>query len=474
MMTLASVVETDWTLGELARAAGYALRGGGEHLPVSGVQEDSRRCAAGDLFVAVSGTREDGLRYVADALRNGAAAVVSERDPGPGVAWLQVEKARSAAARLADLVYGDPSALLPLVGVTGTNGKTSVAHLIAQLLPGPTGVIGTLGVIYPGVSVETANTTPGPTELRRHLCGMLDAGCSAGAMEVSSHALAQRRTEGLRFRVAVYTNLSGDHLDYHGSMESYEAAKARLFLGLDEDAVAVLNANDPACARIRTRARVVWYAPRDVRADASGTRFVWRGHAVRVPLLGRHNAENTAAALEAACALGADPAEAIAQLAGVLPVRGRLEPVQREPFSVIVDYAHTDDALDKALRAVRGFTEGRVILVFGCGGDRDRTKRPRMGRVAAQWADRVIVTSDNPRGEDPQSIAREIVAGMEGTAREVVLDRRAAIRQAVAEARPRDTILIAGKGHETYQLVNGARLDFDDTAEAQRALGNSP
>jgi UDP-N-acetylmuramoyl-L-alanyl-D-glutamate--2,6-diaminopimelate ligase len=289
-------------------------------------------------------------------------------------------------------------------------------------------------------------------------------------MEVSSHALDQGRVEGLRFRVAVYTNLTGDHLDYHGTAERYAEAKARLFAMLDRDAVAVLNARDPACRRIRTRARRVFFEARAVEVTPEGTRFRWRGRRVSVPLVGRHNAANAAAALEAARALGADPDEAVASLAGALAARGRLETVQREPFLVAVDYAHTDDALEKALKALRELVPGKLHLVFGCGGDRDRTKRPRMGAVAARWADHVVVTSDNPRSEDPGRIVEEVVAGMGGRAATVRLDRRAAIREALAAAGPGDAVLIAGKGHETYQQVGEARLPFDDVAVARDEL----
>ena len=473
MLSASALRALEFKLGDLAGAAGYTVNTG-ERLPITGVQEDSRLCEPGDLFVAIQGTRQDGVAYVRDALRNGAVAVAAERDPGAGVRWLRVPDARTAAGRLADLVYGDPSRKIPVVAVTGTNGKTTTAHLLAQLIPGAVGVIGTLGVCYPGVDLPGINTTPAATALRRHLRAMLRSGCVACVAEVSSHALDQRRVEGLRFAAAIYTNLSGDHLDYHGSMEAYAAAKARLFAGLAKDAVAVLNEGDAACAQIETKAQVVRFRPRQVRLESSGTHFSWRDREVFVPLVGRHNAENAAAALEAARALGADENELIAQLSGVLPARGRLEPVQREPFLVLVDYAHTDDALQKALAAAREVTPGTLLLVFGCGGDRDATKRPRMGRVAARGADRVFLTNDNPRTEDPAGIAQQVVAGMGARQPTVLLDRRAAIFEAIAAARPGDTVLIAGKGHEDYQIVGEQTLPFDDAGEARSALGKSP
>jgi len=469
-----------WTLGRVAQAVGAVVEGASpqtRELPITGVQEDSRHCGAGDLFVAIRGHERDGLRYAADAVGRGAAAVVAERDPRAGAPWIRVPDARAAAGRLSDLVYGDPSRRLALVGVTGTNGKTTTAHLVGQLIPGPVGFIGTTGVDWPGRvggGAAALNTTPGPTALRRYLRAMADEGCVACVMEVSSPALAQRRTEGLAFAAAVYTNLSGDHLDYHGTMEAYASAKARLFTGLEAGATAVLNAVDPACARLETRADVRWFRPEQVRVGRGGTSFVWRDREAFVPFVGRHNAENAAAALEAACAVGADPDEAVALLRGAIPARGRLQVVGRDPL-VLVDYAHTDDALLQAIRAVREVAgDGRVLVVFGCGGDRDRSKRPRMGAVAAQWADRVFITNDNPRTEDPARIAAEILAGTGNAGATVVLDRRAAIEKALRAARPGDAVLIAGKGHEDHQIVGRQRRAFDDVEVAAEVLRQMP
>jgi len=471
MSTRSPVRAQAWTLGRVAQTVGGVLENAApeqDELPITGVREDSRHCESGDLFVAVRGHDADGLRFAADARDQGASGIVAERDPQAGLPWIRVPDARAAAGRIADLVYGDPSRELALIGVTGTNGKTTTAHLIGQLLPGPVGFIGTTGVDWPGRpggATAAVNTTPAPTELRRHLRGMVDAGCIACVMEVSSHALAQRRTDGLRYAAAVYTNLSGDHLDYHGTMEAYAAAKARLFVGLEPDATAVLNAVDPACARLETRATVRWFRPEQVRVERDGTSFRWRDRDAFIPFVGRHNAENAAAALEAATAVGADADEALALLAGALPARGRLQVVHTDPL-VLVDYAHTDDALLQAIRAVREVTDGRVLVVFGCGGDRDRSKRPRMGAIAAQWADRVFITNDNPRTEDPAQIAAEILAGTGNAGATVVLDRRAAIRAALRAARPGDSVLIAGKGHEDYQIVGRERLAFDDALVA--------
>jgi len=472
MATRSPVLEQSQKLGQLAQAVGAALATDAD-LPVTGVQEDSRHCVSGDLFVAIRGNDDDGLRYARDAVARGAVAVVAERDPGVDVPWLRVADSRSAAGMLADRVYGDPSRQLALIGVTGTNGKTTTAHVAAQLIPGPVGFVGTTGVQWPGrldAPIPAVNTTPGPTALRRHLRAMVDAGCVACLMEVSSHALAQRRTDGLKFAVAVYTNLTGDHLDYHGTMEAYANAKARLFTRLDSDAVAVLNAIDPACTRLETRAQVAWFRPERVRVSGMGTHFEWRDREAFVPFVGRHNAENAAAALEAACAVGADPDESLAILARALPARGRLEVVAHKPCLVLVDYAHTDDALLQAIRAVREVTPGRVIVVFGCGGDRDKTKRPRMGAVAAQWADRVFVTNDNPRTENAARIAGDVLAGTGNRGAAIVLDRRAAIRAALKAAGPGDSVLIAGKGHENYQIIGNKRVPFDDVGVAREEL----
>ncbi|MFQ5845610.1 MAG: Mur ligase family protein, partial [Planctomycetota bacterium] len=321
-----------------------------------------------------------------------------------------------------------------------------------------------------GRTDPAATTTPGPTEARRHLAAMAGAAAGACVMEVSSHGLQQRRVDGLRFAGAVYTNLTGDHLDYHGSMESYAAAKARLFGLLDAGAVAVLNAGDAACSRVRTAARVVRFGLEGAETGPAGTSFRWRGRRVETALVGTHNAENAVAALECARALGVDPDLARRRLGSAAPVRGRLEPVQRGPYLVLVDYAHTDDALQRALAAVRPLTRGRLILVFGCGGDRDRTKRPRMGAGAARGADRILVTNDNPRTEPPGRIAGEICRGIRGREVRVELDRRRAIAAALREARPGDAVLIAGKGHEASQVIGRERIPFDDAAVARELL----
>ncbi|MEE8107397.1 MAG: UDP-N-acetylmuramoyl-L-alanyl-D-glutamate--2,6-diaminopimelate ligase [Planctomycetota bacterium] len=433
------------------------------------MRDDSRLCEPGDIFVAISGTNADGRRFVDDALARGAVAIAAETDPGAGAPWLAVPCARTAAGRIADLLYGDPSALLSLVGITGTNGKTTIAHLLAQLLDGPVGVIGTLGITYPGVAWKTRNTTPGPIELREALREMEKAGCRTCVMEVSSHALVQRRVDGLRFAAAVYSNLSGDHLDYHGTLEHYAAAKARLFALLAPAASAILNDVDP-CRSVETPAERRIFRADDIDVSVHGTEFTWNGRRVRTPLVGEHNAQNAAAALETAVALGVEIETAIERLAGVAPVRGRLEVIARDPVLALVDYAHTDDALEHALLAVRALDPARLTVVFGCGGDRDKSKRPRMGQVAARLADRVILTNDNPRSEDPARIVEEIQAGMPAGRAEVHLDRRRAIEEAMAGARSRECVLVAGKGHETDQVLGARRVEFDDAAEVRRAL----
>ncbi len=462
------VIASEWTLGRLAGELGLTLSAGAA-LPVWGIEEDSRLCGPGDLFIAIPGSQTSGVEFAADAVERGAVAVAAETDPGVRVPWLPVPSARAAAGALADSFFGHPSRRIPLVGVTGTNGKTTTAHLLAQLLPGKVGTIGTMGVRYGAVVQDSPNTTPGPTALRRALRSMVDAGCSACVMEVSSHALDQRRADGLRFAGAIYTNLTQDHLDYHGTMLAYAAAKARLLAMLSREAFAVVNAQS-ACSAIATPARRTTFRAQRVSVSPRGTEFDWRGRRMRTSLVGSHNAENALAALEAAAALGVSEEEAAARLAAAAPVRGRLEVIAREPALVVVDYAHTDDALQNALRALREVTAGPLTVVFGCGGDRDVGKRPRMGAVADRLAHRVIVTNDNPRSEDPARIAEQICRGIPRKDVTVILERRAAIEEAVLGARPGGCVLIAGKGHETVQILGDRKIPFDDAEEARRAL----
>ncbi|MHC4992331.1 MAG: UDP-N-acetylmuramoyl-L-alanyl-D-glutamate--2,6-diaminopimelate ligase [Planctomycetota bacterium] len=467
---------------------------------VGGITEDSRRVGDGDVFIARPGVTDDGRRYVADALRRGATAVLaaSELDPSPAATILMPAPGVDiavAGALLAERFHGDPSRVLKLVGITGTNGKTTTAWLIRQLLQKADlrcGLIGTV-TMHDGLRRSAALlTTPPATELSSLLRRMVDNRCAAAVMEVSSHALHQRRTAGLAFEVAVFTNLSGDHLDYHGTEDAYADAKAMLFEQLEPGGRAVINTADPAAGRMvrRCRGHVIRCNVDDPRTDChalirgvglDGTdvslRGPWGESTLRLPLLGAYNVANALQAAAVGHSVGLSASQIESGLARCTPPPGRLEPVtgQAEPFTVLVDYAHTDDALDNALGALRPLVTppGRLRVVFGCGGDRDRSKRPRMAQAAWRHADEVIVTSDNPRTEDPDAIIDEVMAGVprdraSRTLREA--DREAAIRSAVARCDAGDVVLIAGKGHEDYQIIGTTRRPLDDRVIARAAL----
>jgi UDP-N-acetylmuramoyl-L-alanyl-D-glutamate--2,6-diaminopimelate ligase len=528
------LVERGMNLAELISGLGVEASRGGPRglergLRICDLTDDSRTVLPGSLFVARPGTKADGRRYIGEAVAAGAVAVLTEAggDEGPGelltscpVPVLVARDLPRVLARMAERFYGEPTSRLELIGVTGTNGKTTTAHLTHQILNGAhvrCGLIGTV-LVDDGVSVGPATlTTPPATELSRTFGVMVEAGCQAAVMECSSHALDQARVSALRFDIAIFTNLTGDHLDYHGTMEAYAAAKARLFGMLQEDGWAVVNAEDPwhgrmlkdCCAKvIRCRVRDAGEPAPDRGPEPSrrerlfdacatiramtmmGTRIVFDGPWGRLEtttrLLGRHNAMNALQAMCASWAAGVQgPAlERLVRSAAAPP--GRLEPVTGpgDPFAVLVDYAHTDDALGKVLGALaplvggEGGRPGRLIVVFGCGGDRDRTKRPRMGAIAAELADLVVVTSDNPRTERPSDIIDQVLGGVPAALREKVVvevDRRRAIRRAVEMARPGDLVLIAGKGHETEQITpdgsgGTVRHHFDDREEAAAVL----
>ncbi len=478
----------------------------GADVEVTGVTHDSRRVRAGDLFVALPGANADGRRFVADALARGAAAIAVPDDAADtgapaDVPALRLSAPRTDMAALAAAVYGHPSRRLKLVGVTGTNGKTTITTLIAAAVAAagqPVGLVGTVAHRVGDALVPSGHTTPEAPDLQALLARMLAAGVRIAAMEVSSIGLAEHRVDACEFAVAAFTNLTPDHLDYHGTMAAYGDAKARLFAsGLAAGGIAVVDVDDPFGATIAAsvpQGREIWTVSlRDpaaaVRYAAAaidgrgirGTLVTPRGAVeVECPLLGEHNARNVAAA--AACAVAADvPPEAVATALRTARVPGRLEAIDNAlGLRVLVDYAHSPDALGRVLSALRPLTDGTLWCVFGCGGDRDATKRGPMGAAAAA-ADAVIVTSDNPRTEDPAAIAAAAVRGAVDAGRPlaetpaagrtyVELDRRRAIRAAIAAARPGDTVLIAGKGHETYQQVGRDRLPFDDAEEARRAL----
>jgi UDP-N-acetylmuramoyl-L-alanyl-D-glutamate--2,6-diaminopimelate ligase len=459
--------------------------------PITGLTADERRLERGMLFCAVRGAVLDGHNFVAAAAARGAAAALVESRQAVAIPQILVRNGRRAAAIAAEAWYRRPAARLQLIGVTGTNGKTTSVILSRHVLSAlwPMGAIGTLGAYDPaGASVESEAgnlTTPGPIDLQATLAAMVERGAGGVAMEVSSHSLDQGRVDGLLFRAAIFTNLTRDHLDYHETFDAYFAAKARLVGYLADAGLAVINADDAAWARLPQTARRITFSAttqpadvtaRDVRVDAKGARFTLvttRGsQPVALPLLGRFNIANALGVAACAVGLNVDPRVVAERLSTAPQVPGRMERIAVDPCVVLRDYAHTPDALERALETVREVTSaaGRVILVFGAGGDRDRGKRAPMGEIAVRLADIAIATSDNPRTEDPERILDDVEAGMTGRQHYRVVDRRAAIGQALELARQGDTILLAGKGHETYQIVGTTKEPFDER-EVVRSLG---
>lgn len=450
------------------------VRGDVAGVEVTSIGHDSRTVEAGALFCCLAGRRADGHRFAAEAVSRGAVAVLAERDIEVEATRVLVDDARVQMGRAAASFWGHPSRRLSVVGVTGTNGKTTTTWMLQAILEAAgrsTGVIGTLAGPL---------TTPESTELQATLAAMADQGRMAVAMEVSSHALAQSRVEGTDFALAVFTNLSRDHLDFHPSMEEYFAVKARLFEP-ERSAAAVLNVDDAHGRLLMETVGIPThpYSLDDVGELASGlagSSGTWRGRHLRVAPGGIANVSNALAAGTAALALGLDEDEVIAGLARVGAVSGRYQLIDEgQPFTTVVDFAHTPSALEQLLVAARADTRGQVVVVFGCGGERDRDKRPLMGRVAAQLADVVIVTSDNARDEDPAAVVAQVTSGAVGPGQvRVELDRRVAIETAVALARPGDVVLVAGKGHEQTQTIGDRRVDFDDrvvVGESLRARG---
>lgn len=465
---------------------------------VNRVQYDSRRVERGDLFVAISGTASDGHRFISSAIAQGANVVVVERDDAisdpecmhTGVVKLVVQDSRAALAQMAANYYGRPADAMTVVGITGTNGKTTTSTIMRSVLEAAgrrCGLIGTIEVRF-GTSVEPAtHTTPESLELQQYFARMRDEQCRAVSMEVSSHALQQSRVRGVPFAAGVFTNLTQDHLDYHGTMEAYFAAKKVLFDGLDASSAAVVNVDDPWSERITadTKARVYRFgkandahlrlqkAMMSIDGSVLDVQDESGSFTVRTPLVGQFNVENALAATAAGLAIGLPREQVVAGVAAADRVKGRFERIaSKRGWTAIVDYAHTPDALEKCLATARSLirpeTGGRLFVVFGAGGDRDRSKRPQMGSVAAKLADVVVVTSDNPRTEDPERIIDEIAAGFPASAtvhREA--DRKAAIRWAAAQAGAADVIIVAGKGHEDYQVIGREKRHFSDREEVE-------
>lgn len=492
------------TFAELVEPLAAAEQQGNLDVAVTAVTDDSRAVTPGSVFVAVKGERVDGHAFVGRAVAAGAAALVLQRGaavpPALTVPVVRVDDTRRILGVLASRFYGEPSSRLLMVGVTGTNGKTTVTCLCKGVLETAGRKVGLIGTVAYQIGAErlpASHTTPGAVELQTLLARMAGAGMDAVVMEVSSHALALDRTAGCEFDVAVFTNLTQDHLDFHRDMESYFGAKLRLFSDLDPAGRklgpkrAIVNVDDPRGARVCAASHVpVWtYAirqPADIRAEdvrlaLGGTRLTAvtpRGRfSIESRLVGEHNVYNILAAIGVGLHEGLSPETVQRGIASVTNVPGRFERVEAgQDFTVVVDYAHTDDALLRLLMAAQALKTGRILTVFGCGGDRDRGKRPKMGRVAAQLSDMVFLTSDNPRSEDPAAILREIEAGVREVLAEkpvryeVIADRREAIEAAVREARAGDMVLIAGKGHEDYQIIGSTRVHFDDREVARAAI----
>ncbi len=474
--------------GESLRSLAAAVAGrviGNPDVVIDDVTHDSRQVREGSLFVAIPGDHVDGHDYIASAVERGAGAVVSQREIVTTVPVLLVDSSRARLARLAARVHGDPSRNMAIVGITGTNGKTTVAHLCETIFAAGglhAGRIGTTGAGSGGRHIETGHTTPEASEIQRLLAMMRSDGVTAVAMEVSSHALAFGRVEEIEFRAAAFTNLSQDHLDFHADMEDYFAAKRELFHRAPQ---AVVSIEDPWGRRLlgeippRVETLTVGAGgdiqAADVDASLSGSRFNLRLRddtmPVEVPLAGSFNIANSLVAAGVAHLLGCSLDSIAEGLAGCPPVPGRFEVVRGVKGTIVVDYAHTPDAIVAAIETVRRLTTGRVIAVFGAGGDRDRRKRPLMGSAACR-ADLAILTNDNPRSEDPEAIADEVMAGMSGPCEVLVeLDRRRALEIAVERAGPVDTVLLLGKGHEPGQSFGDRVEPFDDRLEAARVLG---
>jgi UDP-N-acetylmuramoyl-L-alanyl-D-glutamate--2,6-diaminopimelate ligase len=469
-------------------------------VPVSGITLDSRQVSPGLLFVAVRGMKMDGNRFIPDAIARGAAAIVSAMpgDAYPGISWIQVADEREALAILSANFYEHPASKLHAIGITGTNGKTTTTYLIEAILKAagfPCAVFGTIDYRGPGFQLAAERTTPEAPELQALFDRVVKGGWKHAVMEVSSHAVELKRVLGLHFEVAVFTNLTRDHLDLHKDMRSYFLAKKKLFTGLDGSIprVLVLNADDPQFAELKSIApsHVISYgmssgadikpSKYDAMQGGVGMDAVFNSPVgdlqIHSKLLGKPNLYNIGAAIGAAVGLGI-PAHAIVAGIGQMPlVPGRFESVNAgQNFRVIVDFAHTDDALARVLQSAREITPGRLIVLFGCGGDRDRTKRPLMGEVAIKGSDFVVVSSDNPRSEDPLAILAEIeigirrAGGVDGKNYHMIADRREAIRYALALASPGDTVLLAGKGHEAYQIIGDQSFPFDERAVARELL----
>lgn len=468
-----------------------------ENPDILSIENDNRKVVNGSLFVCIKGFTVDGHDFAELAVKEGAVAVIAEKPLSLPVPVIVVEDTRRALALLADAFYRQPSHKMHMIGITGTNGKTTTSHLIEKILSDAGQVTGLIGTMYTKIGskqLETKNTTPESLTLQKTFHQMVEEGVQSAVMEVSSHALVEGRVHGTDFNVAVFTNLTQDHLDYHHTMEEYQRAKSLLFSQLgntfdfENPKYAVLNIDDNASKMYIecTSAHVVTYGidnkatfqATNIKISAKGTEFdlvsPFGIHQVTIQLIGKFSVYNALASLAAAICSGITLENAISSLESVQGVSGRFELVDAgQEFTVIVDYSHTPDSLENVLQTIKQFVQGKVWVVVGCGGDRDRTKRPLMAKIACELSDRPIFTSDNPRSEDPMEIIRDMEAGVSGQEYDVFPDRREAITYAVKHAGRNDVILIAGKGHETYQIIGDKVLDFDDREVAREAIKNS-
>lgn len=488
-----------WNLKKLLATADIHPPAEAGNVEISSLCYDSRAAVPGCLFFALGGAKMDGNAFVKDAIAKGASAVISEHPlPDCHIPVAQVLSARQAMADVAATFYENPSDKLRCVGVTGTNGKTTAAFLVKHICDSVMlrcGLIGTIRYVAGGETLPAARTTPESVDLQKLLGSMCDGGDRAVAMEVSSHAIVQQRVRNIRWDAAIFTNLTQDHLDYHKSMDAYFDAKAALFDAMFKQpgkrGKAVINLDDryggflleriPKVIKPITYGQAVRadFRASDIRFDLNGTRFQLeakgRQYLVRTPLIGMFNVYNTVAAIAAASAVGIEIRKAVLAMAEAPQVPGRLERVSgKRSFQVFVDYAHTDDALSNVLKTLRDLSPRRIITVFGCGGDRDRAKRPLMARAVEAYSDHAIITSDNPRNEKPETILNDIRSAMRGHAHETIEDRSLAIQRAIQVAGANDIVLIAGKGHEDYQEIAGTKLPFDDARIARRAIEAKP
>ena len=466
---------------------------GDADVDITGVNIDSRRIEKGHLFVAIPGTQTDGHNFIPKAIEQGAAAVLCEYFPNtrvPGTTYIAVESTEDAVGKVATVFYGEPSLKLKLVGVTGTNGKTTIATLLYNMFRKfghKCGLLSTVCNYIEGEAIPADHTTPDPIELNRLLAQMVEAGCEYAFMECSSHAIAQKRIGGLRFTGGLFTNLTRDHLDYHGTFENYREAKKAFFDGLDKDAFAITNADDKNGSVMvqNCKAQIKTYSTRTmadfkakiIECHFEGMYLDINGKEVGVQFIGKFNVSNLLAVYGAAVMLGKKPEDILVILSTLKSVNGRLEPIHSpEGYTAIVDYAHTPDALENVLNAIHEVLDGKgkVITVCGAGGNRDKGKRPLMAQEAVKQSDKVIITSDNPRFEEPHDIINDMLAGLDDKQmRKVVsiVDRREAIRTACMMAEKGDVILIAGKGHEDYQEIQGVKHHFDDKEVVREIFG---